>query len=800
MINTHCTKENRSSNGKLRSRRGMTMAEMLITIAIILILAAVAFISLFAYQKTMAQKERDEVAREIFIAAQNHLTMSRGEGYLDAYHNNKLGETGNNGTRYFIVNDASDYTDVINNRRVIDYMLPFGSIDEKIRTGGSYMICYEPKRGKITDVFYCTKNDTPARFNYTIQDGSAEYTKLMDLKGDSNKDARTKLGTNGTGIVGWYGGEDLQNLGTNLNAPGVAVTNGEQLTVTITDTNGSVDGVGIKLLITGETSKARKAVNIKGGTADTSGRLDTTTLTYTIDDVYSSGKHFCQLLSDTNDKHFIAGEDLRIEAVAYCNTALANLGFSEPKVENSLYESIYTHPTNGTTTALISTVRHLENLEEDVSNTGYYTGGTNTNRQFFIDAAKQTKDLVRSTGTGSTQGTYVYGKTDTSSTIKYWPVSCEKPIDYDGLRHSITGIETSFIGDAGMFGTLTSTTDDQNNVAKCTISNLELINFDITSTGGNAGALAGTSNNAVIDNVVAYNDVSTRFTTGDAEAKRVSECTKKSVVASGSGKSAGGLIGAVSGGTVSHSAAALVVEGKANAGGLIGGASGAAISSCYSGGHTYNGKYHEKGYNPTTNNKPLYNVTSDGAAGGLVGNAGSSSISNSYSTCSASGSSNTGGFVGTASGSISNCYCTGLVSGDNAFIGSGGASVSSSKYYELVNEKAGSSGIEGKPAGTSGASALDAENSYDTFVGGYSVWNDAVPYDSGTVDNIINGVGKYYGGRYNLKTVTQLTQTTKARINNTDTYKTGNDINDGWYFVNVHHGDWPAPEMMFVNN
>ena len=66
---------------KTRSSRGMTMAEMLVTVAIIGILMGVGFIAVVNYQRSLAQLERDGVAKEIFIAAQNHLTMARGEGY-----------------------------------------------------------------------------------------------------------------------------------------------------------------------------------------------------------------------------------------------------------------------------------------------------------------------------------------------------------------------------------------------------------------------------------------------------------------------------------------------------------------------------------------------------------------------------------------------------------------------------------------------------------------------------------------------------------------------------------------------
>ena len=66
---------------KLRNNIGMTMAEMLIVVAIIVILCGVAFIAVWNYQRSMGQLERDGIAKEIFVAAQNHLTAAYGEGY-----------------------------------------------------------------------------------------------------------------------------------------------------------------------------------------------------------------------------------------------------------------------------------------------------------------------------------------------------------------------------------------------------------------------------------------------------------------------------------------------------------------------------------------------------------------------------------------------------------------------------------------------------------------------------------------------------------------------------------------------
>jgi len=251
-----------------------------------------------------------------------------------------------------------------------------------------------------------------------------------------------------------------------------------------------------------------------------------------------------------------------------------------------------------------------------------------------------------------------------------------------------------------------------------------------------------------------------------------------------------------------HSGAALTVAGSHSAGGLVGSVSGDGVSfsACFSGGHTQDGRYFFR-----RNDNPIYNVSASGsgAAGGLIGNASQASIQNCYSTCSATGgSATTGGLVGTASGIITNCYATGLVSGNNALIGSGGATFSTSLYYEIINEKsADDNGVTYKASGaTSGVDALDDdEDMYQSFVNDDSKWIYAGQNGSSYII-YDNDVDDYYDHRYNLRTVTQLEAASALTDTKNRIADSSNPNNPGWYFVNHHYGDWPAPELFFINN
>ncbi len=68
------------------------------------------------------------------------------------------------------------------------------------------------------------------------------------------------------------------------------------------------------------------------------------------------------------------------------------------------------------------------------------------------------------------------------------------------------------------------------------------------------------------------------------------------------------------------------------------------------------------------------------------------------------------------------------------------------------------------------------------LLSGKAVWDDAKPYDTGD-----NGLDKIYGNLFNLRTVYQIEQETKAKTaGKTD-------------FVATHYGDWPAPEEFIFN-
>lgn len=832
---------------KKLNRYGFSMAELLMVVAILVALFGVAFVAVQNHQRSMTQLEYDTIAKEIFVAAQNHLTAAESQGYLG-----KITEPSEYGTASeFEDSKNKDKTDEVffftvtkgkvDQGKMLDLMLPFGAIDETIRAGGSYIIRYQPSSARVLDVFY--SNPGPVTAWLTIKgaelDGEGIYTKLMELRGDENKSARRKCEAIGGAVVGWYGDGDALPVGDKLKAPQVLIHNEETLWIEVTDTNASSTTGALVLIITGETSGAKKAFKLHDN--DNPDRIKSTSegnevkkYEVILDDITGEKLHFSDITADTLE--FVPGENVTIEAVAFNNSELTNVAYSGKGRTNSLFADpssydvtpsvdlsaaeltkingtvVYKAETdstaNSTGIAAVANFRHLENLDKYVSGWGK---GAELEYISAVQLTNLTDDLswTKFIGGDTTSGDRVCAEgkssvTGYTGTNKYWPVNLEKGFLYDGRGHSISEVVTdgSAPGDdknVGLFRTLNG----------CTVRNLELIDFTVQGIEtANAGALAG----AISDSAGANTSVSNVLVRNSAEKDSSFSDTKNNKNNIIADASAGGLIGSMSGGAVTGCAAAVYVRGGTNAGGLIGKAASGTVTACYSGGHTDGADtgtatYFEGGkpeYDETgklTNG--IYNVVSEsGTAGGLIGESESAEISYSYSTCSAKGGKNVGGLIGTGNGAVTRCYATGLVDGNSAgaFAGSFTGSISTvegqeSYYFQIINEIHNADKTIsylpplGNEKDSKDVKALDeTADSYDKFVGAPTSsteegkgWKKSVPFDK--------DLETFYQGLYPLRTVTQLGASLPA-------------LEQGQpdWFIKTHYGDWPAPEIFVINS
>lgn len=714
-----------------RNNRGFTMAEMLIVVAIITVLASVGFIAVQAHQKSMAQLEANAVAKELFIAAQNHLTAAESQGYLSESIDYGTEQTDAKGVYYFSVPGGKfDGT-------VLGLMLPFGAIDETVRAGGNYVVRYQANPALVLDVFYGANTG-----RYAVNPISKGLDALLGGRESRNF---------GNDVIGWYGGAETQQTGKALKAPTITVKNAERLTVTVDASKVNVgddnkpifddtEAVSLKLFITNADESVMAAIPLSVYTAkraggslaksseqrvikgqDESGAAKEGFFTVVLDDVTAPNLHFADINTEANvdrlDNHlFKPGEDITVYAVAYSNTELCNIVTSNAITVNSLFADYDIEKT----TAYIANFRHLENLDGAVSGLGTGTGTeyitVNTAEQ-IVDLGKLPESEDGASGSGSGEGSgasggetggsgsgsgtgttpaaekdlswtgfvaaikaanntttvqiYTLAKTGETQTAtangKYRPVSPSYALTYKGNDHSITNVSAT--------GAVA----------------------DGTGAAGLFGAPTGTPTDSqpwalAVSDLVLYDfDISgsdagalagtlpAGSSVSNVLAYHGATETGKTVTGTGS---AGGLVGSMAGGTVTQSAAAMRVSstgttGTVAAGGLIGAAANVAVTDSYSGGHTVSGAYSTTDYNVSA---------ASGTAGGLIGAAsGTTSVEYCYSTCSASGKV-AGGLIGaaalsgeTATVSASNSYAIGKAVGGTGegaatgtFLGSGG--------------------------------------------------------------------------------------------------------------------------------
>ncbi len=736
-------------NKKRKDSRGFTLAEVLIVVAIVVVLASVAFVAVQSYMRSMAKLKYDGYARELFVAAQNHLSMADSQGYLGRTDLGTeeapvagLEDTGD-GVYYYVV--TGDHGAVDSGDTVLGLMLPRASVDETVRLGECYIIRYHPDSGLVLDVFCWSGSG--GRYPHVYVN---EYEDFLRKRTDRN--ALRTYGSDRS-VIGYYGGAEARGLtrGAELQTPALAVRNAERLTVTVTDPNAAQANARLKLVITGLTSGVSRELELSPEAAAAAANVtrDASTGSYTVvlDDITARGLHFCELFCAAVGESMIPGEDVTLRAVAFNNAELTNVAGSAQQTVNSLFGDL-SDPEAGS--AEIGNIRHLENLSQAISRVNEGASPVQ------IRSALQTTDLswpdFRSAIGSETLSVYAWGMSSSGSPAgTYMPVDPAGPLSYSGGGHSVSGVLVNDPGSAGLFGVMTGGG----------IRDLELKDFRIT--GKEAGALAGTLSGVTVSGVL---------------ARETGRSLEPAILGS---DSAGGLVGSLTDGVLEKSGAALTVRSSGgSAGGLAGSLTGdCRAEACYSGGHTDAGEYYAHSGGART--APIWNVTGAVCAGGLIGSAGSAQVTGCYSTCSATGAL-AGGLLGSGSGSTESCYAAGLVAGseaEGALIGESAGSVSGCRYFALVNERVRPEGgyallpALGGGAAQEGAVPLDdTADAYNAFLGSRDGWRAAGPYDP--------VLSLYWSGRYPLPDLT----------------RTGGAAGT---LAGTHYGDWPSPESRPMN-
>lgn len=224
-------------------KKGFTLVELMVVLAITAILAALVGGGLIAYTRLARFEKNEANARTLFQTAQISLTRMETAGELDAFRQQVMeeGSTGDHFQNDVTVTDADGKTLVSRTKTELDQNVAALYYD---RTGaaagnhnalverllGDYIydasllnasICVEidVQSGQVYSVFYDTKSDK-LRFN---QDGA---TNIYDRSYDHRRN---------DSLVGYYSAEDrvnvVQLVQTKLKVKNPRLTNGETLTL-----------------------------------------------------------------------------------------------------------------------------------------------------------------------------------------------------------------------------------------------------------------------------------------------------------------------------------------------------------------------------------------------------------------------------------------------------------------------------------------------------------------------------------------------------------------------------------------
>ena len=266
-------------------KKGFTLVELMVVLAITAILAALVGGGLIAYTRLARFEKNEANARTLFQTAQISLTRMETAGELDAFRQQVMeeGSTGDHFQNDVTVTDADGKTLVSRTKTELDQNVAALYYD---RTGaaagnhnalvkellGNYIydasllnasICVEidVQSGQVYSVFYDTKSDK-LRFN---QDGA---TNIYDRSYDHRRN---------DSLVGYYSAEDrvnvVQLVQTKLKVKNPRLTNGETLTLSwsgnssLGDLDTSYTATAYAAGDTGDNRKPLFTITIKRDTA-----------------------------------------------------------------------------------------------------------------------------------------------------------------------------------------------------------------------------------------------------------------------------------------------------------------------------------------------------------------------------------------------------------------------------------------------------------------------------------------------------------------------------------------------------
>lgn len=575
-----------------KKKKGYTLAEVLATVAILLILMAIVVPAIFSIRKNLRQKALDNKAELIYTAVQNNLVKLQSNGNSSLYDGEKtanaMERTPSDATKeqklYYALSSEK-----ANTTRAASVLVTTDTVDGELYNN-YWVVEYNPESASVYAVFY-SESDSIKPYDPNVYD-SFRY-----------KDNRLSDGAR----IGYYGGDALDGSNTAVLAPKITVTNEEKLVATITCMRQGQDNkpLSFDVVLTDDKgnqlnlkykASGDKLVHAKddlhvGDMSEKDTNEESSivgrsyTLKITLDDLTSDATRFVSLygeknsyLKSTNTKALRAGTALNIKVTVRSENHKIDGLFTQYDT-NSLFADKSTSEN-----AAIYYGRHLQNLDQESGVAEDIKTAKLGNSIHFEKQEEKEKDDTTSWYScyGNKAFTPITNKNLESfigdKSMAIYHLNVKNGVDITTADGSATGRKG-----AGLFAVLKDS---------MTVENLRLAGTTIAITGEgkekvSVGAIAGeTTGSAKITNCEVYLD------TEDIEGKNEND-----VWISGAGIQ-GGLIGHTNSGsdsgssvTIDNSFAATVMDGRENGttgdligtvGGLIGQADCAvSIKNCY---------------------------------------------------------------------------------------------------------------------------------------------------------------------------------------------------------------------------
>lgn len=534
------SRDMKNLKNRRKGKAGFTMSELLIVVAIVIVLFAVAVLSLVTIRKNLRQKELDSKAEILYVAVQNRMSELRAGGYESLYQYDEKKDNGvakvglipldapEEDAEDAITKDTLCYVvsaDRVAVGKAAASVLPESSVDAEL-WNNHWVIEYDPESGSVYGAFYSEEEITSGDVSTTLP----TYLNRMRVR-------QTRL-HNGAKI-GYYGGARVISGTTDTLKPDISIDNREKLTATFYCNNPYADELTFNIKVSDGRNEYVKVVKYSELR-----QLNSKTWYYTwvMDSLESEKTRFY----NQTDHKLACGTDITVTLSVESQNANVD-GKSYTRKTNSLFRYAEGTPAG---TALIAYGRHLQNLDEasHVSKT--------------ITSAVQVSDLSFADDTADNEDWYsFYRDTFTPITNKYLKsYDGYSEVDNVKLYSSISNLHITDTSksDVGLFSTFNGE-----------IKNVTLTGMRIDNGGQNVGALIGSVSDTVkITNTRVYLS-SKKGDLADIETVDSPEKVKPWL----EGKVVGGLIGMVTktgSVSVTDSSASTVIRADGAAGGLIG--------------------------------------------------------------------------------------------------------------------------------------------------------------------------------------------------------------------------------------